>query len=233
MTGRRNRRQARDVSAISHPWPATAAEAIDLQKRLAPLVETVGQPAKVTRIAGVDVAFPGGGDVTRAAVAVVSFPDLEVVEAAVLEQPTRFPYVPGLLTFREAPAVLALLESLKTAPDLLMVDGQGMAHPRRIGIASHVGLLTGIPTIGAAKSRLIGTHDEPGPDRGSRTPLLHGGEVVGTVLRTRTGVRPLYVSIGHRLSLEAAVEWVLACAPRFRLPEPTRLADKLSKGQDI
>ncbi|MBE0530503.1 MAG: deoxyribonuclease V [Rhodospirillales bacterium] len=221
------------MSAISHPWPATAAEAIALQKRLAPLIETVGQPTAVRRIAGVDVAFPGGGDITRAAVAVVSFPDLEVVEAAVLEQPTRFPYVPGLLTFREAPAVLALLESLKTTPDLLMVDGQGMAHPRRIGIASHVGLLTGIPTIGAAKSRLIGTHDEPGPARGSRTPLLHGGEVVGTVLRTRTGVRPLYVSIGHRINLEAVIEWVLACAPRFRLPEPTRLADKLSKGQGV
>jgi deoxyribonuclease V len=221
------------VSAISHPWPATATEAIDLQKRLAPLIETVGQPTAVRRIAGVDVAFPGGGDVTRAAVAVVSFPDLEVVEAAVLDQPTRFPYVPGLLTFREAPAVLALLESLKTVPDLLMVDGQGMAHPRRIGIASHVGLLTGIPTIGAAKSRLCGEHDEPGPARGARTPLLHRGEVVGTVLRTRTGVRPLYISIGHRLSLEAAVEWVLACAPRYRLPEPTRLADKLSKGRGV
>lgn len=221
------------MSALSHPWPATAGEAIELQKRLAPLIETAGQPTAVTRIAGVDVAFPGGGDITRAAVAVVSFPDLAVVEAAVLEQPTRFPYVPGLLTFREAPAVLALLESLKTIPDLLMVDGQGMAHPRRIGIASHVGLLTGIPTIGAAKSRLVGSHDEPGPARGSRTPLLHDGEVVGAVLRTRTGVRPLYVSIGHRLSLEAAVEWVLACALRFRLPEPTRLADRLSKGGRI
>lgn len=221
------------MSAISHPWPATAAEAIALQKRLAPLVEAAGQPTAVTRIAGVDVAFPGGGDVTRAAVVVVSFPDLEVVETAVLEQPTRFPYVPGLLSFREAPAVLAALATLKEAPDLLMVDGQGMAHPRRIGIASHVGLLSGIPTIGAAKSRLCGTHDEPGPARGARTPLLHRGEVVGTVLRTRTGVRPLYVSIGHRISLEAAVEWVLACAPRYRLPEPTRLADKLSKGGNL
>jgi len=156
-----------------------------------------------------------------------------VVEAAVLEQPTRFPYVPGLLTFREAPAVLALLESLKAIPDLLMVDGQGMAHPRRIGIASHVGLLTGIPTIGAAKSRLCGEHDAPGSARGSRTPLLHRGEVVGAVLRTRSDVSPLYVSIGHRISLEAAIEWVLACAPRYRLPEPTRLADKLSKGQGV
>jgi len=218
------------VSAISHPWPSSAAEAIQLQKKLAPLVETFGQPTVVSRIAGVDVAFPGGGALTRAAVAVLSFPDLAVVETAVIEQPTRFPYVPGLLSFREAPAVLAALETLKAAPDLLMVDGQGMAHPRRIGIASHVGLLAGIPTIGAAKSRLVGTHDEPGPERGARTPLLHRGEVVGTVLRTRTGVRPLYVSVGHRMSLEAATEWVLACAPRYRLPEPTRLADRLSKG---
>jgi deoxyribonuclease V len=221
------------VSAISHPWPATAAEAIQLQKKLAPLVETFGQPKTVSRIAGVDVAYPGGGAVTRAAVAVLSFPALAVVETVVIEQPTRFPYVPGLLSFREAPAALAALETLKTAPDLLMVDGQGMAHPRRLGIASHVGLLTGLPTIGAAKSRLIGTHDEPGLARGARTPLLHRGEVVGAVLRTRTGVRPLYVSVGHRMSLEAAIEWVLACAPRYRLPEPTRLADRLSKGGSV
>lgn len=221
------------MSAISHPWPSSAAEAIQLQKKLAPLVETFGQPAAVSRIAGVDVAFPGGGALTRAAVAVLSFPDLAVVETAVIEQPTCFPYVPGLLSFREAPAVLAALDTLKTAPDLLMVDGQGMAHPRRLGIASHVGLLTGLPTIGAAKSRLCGEHDEPGPARGARTPLLHRGEVVGTVLRTRTGVRPLYVSVGHRMSLEAALEWVLACAPRFRLPEPTRLADRLSKGGSV
>lgn len=221
------------MSAISHPWPATAAEAIQLQKKLAPLVETFGQPKTVSRIAGVDVAYPGGGAVTRAAVAVLSFPALAVVETVVIEQPTRFPYVPGLLSFREAPAALAALETLKTAPDLLMVDGQGMAHPRRLGIASHVGLLTGLPTIGAAKSRLIGTHDEPGLARGARTPLLHRGEVVGAVLRTRTGVRPLYVSVGHRMSLEAAIEWVLACAPRYRLPEPTRLADRLSKGGSV
>lgn len=221
------------MSAISHPWPETAAEAIALQKRLAPLVEAAGQPAAVRRIAGIDVAFPGGGAVTRAAVAVLSFPDLAVAETAVVEQPTRFPYVPGLLSFREAPAVLAALETLETPPDLLMVDGQGLAHPRRLGIACHLGLLTGLPAIGAAKSRLVGTHDEPGPARAARAALLHAGEVVGTVLRTRAGVRPLYVSVGHRLSLEAAVEWVLACAPRFRLPEPTRLADRLSKGERI
>jgi len=212
-----------------HPWPATPAEAIALQKALAPRVEAADRLGVVRRIAGVDVAFPAGGATTRAAVAVLAFPDLDVIATAVVEEPTRFPYVPGLLSFREAPAVLAALALLAEPPDLLMVDGQGLAHPRRFGIASHVGLLADLPTIGVAKSRLCGTHDDPGPGKGAIAPLLDGDEVIGAVVRTRAGVRPLYVSVGHRVALATAIRLTLACAPRFRLPEPTRLADKLSK----
>lgn len=221
------------MSVAAHPWPATAAEAIALQKDLAGHVTATGGPGRVRRIAGIDVAFPNGGAITRAAIVVLSFPEMTVMETAVVEQPTRFPYVPGLLSFRETPAVLAALDTLKTPPDLLMVDGQGLAHPRRFGIACHVGLLADIPAIGVAKSRLCGTHAEPGPAKGARAHLMAGDTVIGAVLRTRAGVKPLNVSVGHRLGLEAAVDWVLACATRYRLPEPTRLADKLSKGQAV
>lgn len=221
------------MSVTAHPWPATAAEAIALQKDLAGQVTATGRPGRVRRIAGIDVAFPNGGAITRAAIVVLSFPELAVMETAVVEQPTRFPYVPGLLSFRETPAALAALATLKTAPDLLMVDGQGLAHPRRFGIACHVGLLAGLPAIGVAKSRLCGIHAEPGPAKGGRADLMADDAVIGAVLRTRAGVKPLYVSVGHRLGLEAAVDWVLACATRYRLPEPTRLADKLSKGQAV
>ncbi len=217
------------MSIPSPSWPATASEAVALQKDLAPRIETADRLGEVRTIAGIDVAFPGGGDVTRAAVVVLSYPDLAVIETRAVEEPTRFPYVPGLLSFREAPAVLSALEGLSAPPDLLMVDGHGIAHPRRLGIACHVGLLVGLPAIGVAKSRLCGRHDEPGPEKGARMPLTDGGETLGTVLRTRTRVKPVYVSPGHRVGLETAVRLVLACAPRFRLPEPTRLADKLSK----
>lgn len=213
-----------------HSWLRTATEAIALQRDLAPKVEAADRLAGPRTIAGVDVAFPGGGEITRAAVVVLTFPGFEVIETAVAEEPTRFPYVPGLLSFREAPAVLAALDRLSSRPDLLMVDGQGLAHPRRLGIACHVGLLADIPAIGVAKSRLCGVHGEPEAEKGSRTALTDKGEVIGAVLRTRTGVKPVYVSTGHRVGLETAVRLTLACALRYRLPEPTRLADKLSKG---
>ncbi len=221
------------MSLPSPSWPATAAEAIALQRELAPRVETVDRLGEVRTIAGIDVAFPGGGALTRAAIVVLSYPDLAVIETRVIEEPTRFPYVPGLLSFREAPAGLAALARLSATPDLLMVDGHGIAHPRRLGIACHLGLLAGLPAIGVAKSRLCGRHDEPGEEKGARMPLTDGDAVLGAVLRTRVRVRPVYVSSGHRVGLETAVGLVLACAPRFRLPEPTRLADKLSKGQVV
>lgn len=217
------------MTRTAHPWPETAAEAIALQKLLAPRIETADRFDKVETIAGIDVAFPYGGKVTRAAVQVLSFPALDTIETSVIEEPTRFPYIPGLLSFREAPGILAALAGLKTHPDLLMFDGHGLAHPRRFGIACHVGLLTDTPAIGVAKSRLTGAHEEPGTKKGSRTQLSDGDEEIGTVLRTRERVRPVYVSVGHRIALDTAVEITLACATRFRLPEPTRLADKLSK----
>jgi deoxyribonuclease V len=221
-----------------HDWGLTPAEAIALQRRLAPGVVTEGRADAVRLIAAADVAYierapAWAASTARAAVLVMSYPELEVVEQHVVTCPVTFPYVPGLLSFREIPALAAALERVQRVPDLLLVDGQGIAHPRRLGIASHVGLLADIPTIGCAKSRLCGDAAEPGPERGAVSPLVDGGETVGAVLRTRTGVAPLYVSVGHCIGLEEAVGWVLRLATRFRLPEPARLADRLSKGKSV
>ena len=184
----------------------------------------------VRRVAGVDVGFEAAGTVTRAAVAVLRYPELDVLETAIARRPTTFPYIPGLLSFRELPAVLAALEQLREPPDLLLCDGQGIAHPRRFGIASHLGLLVDIPAIGVAKTRLCGTHEEPPNQRGAWTPLWGQGEIIGAVLRTRPGVRPLYVSPGHRISLETALAYVMGCCTRYRLPETTRHAHRLASG---
>jgi deoxyribonuclease V len=163
----------------------------------------------------------------------MSYPGLAIVEQHVIEVPVAFPYVPGLLCFREIPALALAFERLAAAPDLLLVDGQGIAHPRRCGLAAHLGLLAGIPTIGVAKSRLCGEAADPGPERGSMSDLIDGSERVGLVVRTKDRVKPLYVSVGHLISLESAAEWVLRLAPTHRLPEPIRLADRLSKGLPI
>lgn len=216
--------------ALTHGWDITPKEAIALQRELAPRVIREDRFGPVSRVAGVDAGFEDAGRVTRAAVAVLSYPGLELVDRSVARLPTRFPYVPGLLSFREAPAVLQAFEGLSEQPDLIVYDGHGIAHPRRFGIASHVGLLLDIPCIGAAKSRLVGEHAQPGMQRGAWTPLTHDGEVLGAVLRTRSGVQPVYVSIGHRISLQTAIDWVLACSPRYRLPETTRWAHRLASG---
>jgi deoxyribonuclease V len=213
-----------------HRWPRSPRQAIALQEKLRAKVEGRDRMGRVRHVAGADVAFEKGGAVTRAAVVVLSFPDLELEDWAVARRPTRFPYVPGLLSFREAPAVLAAWRKLRILPDLLLCDGQGIAHPRRFGLASHLGLLLDVPTIGAAKSRLVGVHEEPGNEKGDWAPLVDDGETVGAALRTRAGVKPIYVSVGHRVTLKTAIRYVLACAPRYRLPETTRLADKLSRG---
>jgi deoxyribonuclease V len=181
-------------------------------------------------VAGVDVGFEAAGKITRAAVVTLSFPDLQPLQQAVARVCTCFPYVPGLLSFREIPALLAALEQLDPLPDLLLCDGQGLAHPRRFGVACHLGVVTDIPSIGVAKSRLIGTHQEPSPEKGCWTPLMDGDERIGAVLRTRNDVRPLYISSGHRISLETAISHVLACTPKYRLPETTRQAHKLASG---
>ncbi len=206
----------------------TPAQAREIQSRLRDCVVTEDALGPVRRVAGVDVGFPRGRRKARAAVAVLGFPGLELLESAVAERAAGFPYVPGLLSFREIPAAVAALRRLKRQPDLLLCDGQGLAHPRRFGLACHLGVLLDRPTIGVAKSRLLGEHD-PVPDRkGAWVPLYDGDEVVGAVLRTRAGVRPLYVSIGHRVSLGTAVDHVMACVTRYRLPETTRRADHLA-----
>jgi deoxyribonuclease V len=216
---------------LSHPWPRSPRAAIALQDELRGRVERQDRLGPVRRVAGADVGFEESGRITRAAVVVLSLPELEVQDWAVARRRTRFPYVPGLLSFREAPAVLAAMKKLDVAPDLLLCDGQGIAHPRRFGLASHIGLLLDLPTIGIAKSRLIGTHAEPGPEKGDWAPLVDGDETVGAVLRTRANVRPVYVSIGHRVSLMTAIDYVLQATPRYRLPETTREADRLSRGR--
>lgn len=187
----------------------------------------------VRHVAGVDVGFEEGGRITRAAVAVLGFPSLELVDHAIFLTPTRFPYVPGLLSFREIPAVIGALEKLTVTPDLLLCDGQGIAHPRRFGIASHLGLLCGIPSIGVAKTRLIGEPVEPPDQRGAFVPLLDHGETIGAILRSRPGVKPLYISIGHCISLATALDYVMACVTRYRLPETTRWAHRLASGPAV
>ena len=213
-----------------HPWPASAAEAIVLQQKLRERVIVVDQLDTVSTVAGLDVGPEGDGSVMRAAVAVLSFPDLKTADQVVARRPASFPYIPGLLSFREIPALLDALARLGALPDLLLCDGQGLAHPRRFGLACHLGVLTGIPSIGVAKSLLVGEHGPLPPARGSWRPLLHKGEVVGAALRTRTGVTPVYVSIGHKVSLATAIDYVLACSPNFRLPETTRAAHRLASG---
>jgi deoxyribonuclease V len=180
-------------------------------------------------VGGVDAwAEPAGGRIWAAAVA-LGFGDLELRESAVVFEPAVAPYFPGFLSLREAPAAAAALARLRTRPDLLFVDGQGMAHPRRFGLACHIGLLAAIPAIGVAKSRLLGRYEPPGPERGDWTPLTDGDDTIGAVLRTRSHTRPLFVSVGHRISLRTAVDYVLRCTHAYRLPEPIRLADRLSR----
>lgn len=226
-------------------WPTTVAEARQTQESLRAQVIAADKLGRVRSVAGVDVGYEKGGTVTRAAVVVLDFPSLEMREQAIARQRTRFPYVPGYLSFREIPAVLAALKKLRIQPDLLLCDGQGLAHPRRFGLACHLGLITNIPSIGVAKSRLTGTHGAVPRAKGEWVPLLghpapaafftkgageleDGMEIIGAVLRTRPGVKPVYVSIGHRIGLATAIEYVLHCTPRYRLPETTRQAHRLA-----
>ncbi len=215
-----------------HDWDLAPGEAIALQQKLRDRVETRDRLRRPRLVAGVDVGVGRRRRRAHAAVAVLSFPALELVARATATLPLAFPYVPGLLSFRELPAAIAALQKLHRPPDLILCDGQGLAHPRRFGLACHLGLVLDRPTVGVAKSRLIGSHAEPGPERGDRAPLLDGDEVIGTVLRTRARVRPLYVSIGHRVSLATAEELTLACSPRYRLPETTRWAHRLAAGSE-
>lgn len=215
---------------FEHDWDLSPREAIALQKQLRTRVERDERLGEVACVAGIDVGFEQRNTITRAAVAVLGFPSLELQESAIARQPTRFPYVPGLLSFREIPAVLEALARLHSTPDLLLCDGQGIAHPRRLGIAAHLGILLDVPTIGVAKSRLIGEHGAVPTWRGAWVPLVDHDEVIGAVLRSRDHVKPLFISPGHRLSIPSAVAWTLACTTRYRLPETTRHAHRLASG---
>jgi deoxyribonuclease V len=218
-----------------HAWDLPPSEAQAVQRRLAGEVVAEDRLGEIRRVAGVDVGFPKRGDqeMARAAAVLLSYPDLTPLGESLVEEPVRYPYIPGLLSFREAPAVIAALQSLPEPPDLVMVDGQGRAHPRRFGIACHLGLLLDRPALGCAKSVLVGRYDEPPPEAGAWTPLVHQREVVGAAVRTRAGVKPVFVSVGHRVGLETAVALVLACTRGLRLPEPTRLADQLASGRTV
>jgi deoxyribonuclease V len=207
-----------------HAWNLTPQDAIRVQTDLAPQVITdTPLPLESIRlVAGVDVSVKN--DMSRAAVVVLRFPALDIVETVTADRPTTFPYVPGLLSFREGAVILDALRKLESTPDVFMFDGQGIIHPRRLGIASHIGLWIDAPTVGCAKSYLLGQYDAVPAEKGSCSPLVDRGETLGVVLRTRTNVKPVFVSAGHRITREDAHKLVLACATRYRLPAPTRAA---------
>jgi deoxyribonuclease V len=218
------------MTALSHRWDLSPEEAFSVQKELAARVERQPRLGPVGHVAGIDVSVRD--DLSRAAVVILDLDSLSPVDYATATQPVTMPYVPGLLAFREGPVVLDALDHLTTKPDLLIFDGQGLAHPRRLGIASHIGLLADMPSIGCAKSRLCGQHDEPGPEPENHAPLLDKGEIIGAVLRTKRNVKPVYVSIGHRVDLETSITYVLACCRGYRLPETTRWAHRVAGGEE-
>ncbi len=207
-----------------HDWQLNINQALDIQRRLQTRVSRSGRVISPRFIAGVDIAVGKAGGMAQAAVIVLSYPELRLVETAVAQGELDFPYIPGLLSFRESPLILAACHKLSVTPDLILVDGQGVAHPRRFGLASHLGLFLDRPTIGCAKSLLCGSHEVPGVEPGSYTEVIDKGETIGVALRTKLGVKPVYVSIGHKIDLQSAIHWVMRCCRGYRLPEATRLA---------
>jgi deoxyribonuclease V len=215
-----------------HRWDLAPKEAIRLQRELVDRLTLSWDGREVSTVAGIDVSVKAGR--ARAAIVVLSYPDLEPIEAVTAEVDAVFPYVPGLLTFREGPVILETWERLKARPDLLLFDGQGIAHPRRMGLAAHMGLWLDVPSLGVAKSRLYGRYDPPGSEKGNVTDLVDEKDperAIGIVLRTRTGVNPVFVSPGHRIDVEHAVGFVMACCTRYRLPETTRWAHRVAGGE--
>lgn len=214
-----------------HGWHVTVTQAHAIQRSLASQVVRENEIDAPHLIAGADISGEDRSGMARGAVVVLRFPELVLVERSVVECRVGFPYVPGLLSFRETPLIVAACERLTLTPDLFIADAQGIAHPRRLGLASHLGLLLDVPTIGCAKSILCGRHGDLGEEPGSYSRLFDGSEVIGAALRTKRGVNPVYVSIGHKVDLDAALEWVMACVKGYRLPEPTRLAHLAASGQ--
>lgn len=211
-----------------HSWDLSPREAVQVQQELRRYVKPRWDGRKIDTIAGADVSFPTRREAV-AAFCVLSYPDLDVLGYSVQRRACEFPYVPGLLAFRELPALLGAMEEVRTEPDVIICDAQGLAHPRGMGLATHLGILIGRPTIGCAKSKLFGSFEKPGTTRGDSSPITNDeGEVIGAVLTTRTGVKPVFVSVGNLVDLETAVRVVLACCTRYRLPEPARLAHRLA-----
>ncbi|MFC2026677.1 deoxyribonuclease V [Chloroflexota bacterium] len=213
-----------------HGWQIGTDEALKIQRRLSVQISRSGGVVAPRLIAGVDVAAGRANDMAQAAVVVLSYPELRLVAVEVAGGRLGFPYIPGLLSFRESPLILTVFEKLSCIPDMVMVDGQGIAHPRRMGLACHLGLFLDVATIGCAKSRLCGSHQALNEESGSYTEVVDRGETIGVALRTRTGVKPIYVSTGHKISLKNAMYWVLKCRRGYRLPEPTRLAHLAAGG---
>lgn len=214
-----------------HEWEMNLAEAKELQLSLARKVSTESESINPKLIAGVDISSPDSRGPAWGAVVVLHYPELHIVEVKVVEDEVTFPYIPGLLSFRECPLILAACKKLESTPDLFLVDGQGIAHPRRLGLASHLGLFLDVPTIGCAKSILCGEHGCVGEEVGASAELVDSGEVIGAALRTRAGVKPIYVSIGHKIALASALYWVIKCCRGYRVPEPTRLAHLAAGGK--
>lgn len=213
-----------------HDWQFSVTQALDLQRQLAAEVSRENEVAMPHFIAGVDIAAGRAQEMATGTVVVLSYPELKVVETKVVQGRLDFAYIPGLLSFRELPLTLAACERLSITPDLILVDGQGIAHPRRFGLASHLGLCLDTPTIGCAKSLLCGRHEAPGNEPGNYAEVIDNGETIGVALRTRQGVKPVYVSIGHKIDLKTAIYWTLKCCRGYRLPEPTRLAHLAAGG---
>lgn len=213
-----------------HQWDVSHGQAKALQVSLAKKVVTEDENINPHLIAGVDISSPDPRGIARGAVVVLNYPELNLVEVKTVEKEVTLPYIPGLLSFREAPLILAACEELSSVPDLILVDGQGIAHPRRLGLASHLGLFLDMPTVGCAKSRLCGAHKLVEEKVGSYAELVDNEQVIGAALRTKIGTKPIYVSIGHKISLNSAIKWVLNCCRGYRLPEPTRLAHLAAGG---
>jgi len=218
-----------EVSKL-HGWDMNLAQAKEMQLSLARKIVTNNEGINPHLVAGVDISSPDSQGIARGAVVVLSYPEFGVVEAKTAEGKIAFPYIPGLLSFREAPLILAACEKLCHTPDLVLVDGQGIAHPRRLGLASHLGLFLNVPTIGCAKSILCGRHEPVGEEVGCRDELIDNGEIIGAALRTKIGTKLIYVSVGHKIDLASALYWVMKCCRGYRLPEPTRLAHLAAGG---